>query len=177
MAKKNVYYLGIDLGKKGAVVSLDASGRIVDRIMLASMTLSELRTLAAWCFSGEREVYVYIEDPTFHPKWSKVCHRVLSEQVGWFKGVFHSARFIDPKSWQKVVHVPMAYGAETDPKAKSLASAKFYWPDETWVVQKLNARKSNKPPKEDDGLVDAALIARYGYAMETMRKRVKIDDQ
>lgn len=179
MAKRQVYYIGMDLGKDGAIVSLDSRGHIVDRMLLSSLSLSELRTLAAWCFSEEREVYVYIEEPGFYPKWSKVAHRVLAEQVGWFKGVFHSAHFIPPKEWQKLVHVPTAYDKdEKDPKVKSLASAKFYWPEASWVIQKANrGKRGSMATREHDGLVDAALLAQYGYSMETMRKRVKIDDQ
>lgn len=162
------WYIGIDPGKSsGGIVSLDTSGAIRDLLPMHTVTESDLRALAAWCFSSERRCKVYIEEPGFSPVWSKIAIRELAMHFGMLKGIFHSAVLISPRDWQKIAWVQGSWAeGEKDPKAKSLSSAKVYWPKESFTL--IPKRKSKKPPPIHTGLVDAALIARSAYAMDTL---------
>jgi hypothetical protein len=144
---------GIDPGKAGALVIL-RDGVIEDMALLKNVVPR------FWLLQRNVKV-VYIEQAQSFPKQGIASAFNYGRDFGYLLGTLAGSGMIihlmRPAVWAKRIHT-MAPKID-DAKERSLWCARHLWPDQEWLA----TPKSSKP---HDGLVDAALIAQYGYLNE-----------
>lgn len=160
-------YLGIDPGKKGALVIMDSMRKILDMVpMPMHKTTYDLVTLRSYLIENKIR-YVFVEK--VHA--IKGASSKSTFEFGFGAGILHGMLsglqiphfYVRPKEWQKYAH----RGVDgSDPKEKSLQSAQMRWPGTNWYW--------NRQSKPHDGFVDAALICEYGIAQIVNNERMEI---
>lgn len=179
------FVIGIDPGLKGGIVTLNCNGDIVLMAPLKTLELSskKLHYDPGW-------IYGYLGDDL----WDYICINNTNSNVditvgieqmqampskikggtgnyttgygyGLYIGVLASLSYkyleISPRTWQAEMLAGVT-GEDTKTKAAKVATALF--PSVDFVV-------GEKSRKLHDGLVDAALIARYTWANKIRNKR------
>jgi hypothetical protein len=144
---------GIDPGKAGAIAVVK-NGKLIHKTLL--------KDCVARYWLKERGVkVVYIEQAQSFPKQGIASAFNYGRDFGYLLGTLAGSgmaiHMIRPAVWAKRIHV--AAPKMDDAKERSLWCARHQWPQETWLA----TPKSTKP---HDGLIDAALIAYYGYLNE-----------
>jgi len=151
--------IGIDNGLKGGIVALcPESGTLIDKTAMPVVEYlgrkeadvgEVLRWISYFDCCG-----VGIEEPPHHTP-SAAAMRSLSLSFGLITGTLKQAGFapcrITVHEWQKAILGKVPAG-HTKPAA--LAKAQELWPDTDW-------RESTRHKIPHDGMIDAALIARY----------------
>lgn len=152
------FFLGIDPGASGAIVILSEDGGIYESLLMPDM--SQLKDLGEW--ASDLKVFVTIEDVQPDRGWHIKSAWTFAKHIGVLHHIFPNALLVLPRVWQKALWNP---SGEKNPKKRSLEAAKIYWPKMDWLASK----RSRIP---HDGLVDAALIARYGLTCYTHTKSI-----
>lgn len=165
MSKQTVY-LGIDVGKSGALVAIDDNNNIVFKAKVPQIKdKTDLPTLFSY-FEDLNEKYnvvAVIEDVHSVFESSKKSNFVFGEIKGIKLGILISMRIpyapVQPKEWQSFAWIPSDKVKKTgkssiDTKATSLLAAKRLFPRENFLA----TERSSVP---HDGIVDAALMALY----------------
>lgn len=143
---------GIDPGQRGGIVILE-DGEIIDRELIVNVTPRQ------WLQQRYTKI-VYIEQAQTMPKQGIVSAFNYGRDFGYLLGTLTGGFLVNQvaaRTWTKRVHqqAPRSKCA----KSRSLWVARQMWPNETWL-----ATARSKVPH--DGLIDAALIALYGYLNE-----------
>ena len=151
---------GIDPGANGGIAFLD-KGKVVDLFIMpvsdGELDLSKLRKI----LSDPRPKHVYLEHvhaiygcgagSTF--KFGRIFGK--TEATVGVLGIPYT--LVYPKKWQSLCHGGL--DRKMSAKERSLIAASNIFPG-------TDFRKSTRARKPHDGLVDAALIAYYGYENE-----------
>lgn len=144
---------GIDPGKAGAIA-------VIKNGKLAYKTLLKNCVPRYWLKEHGVKI-VYIEQAQSFPKQGIASAFNYGRDFGYLLGTLAGSgmaiHMIRPAVWAKRIHA--AAPKIDDAKERSLWCARHQWPQETWLA----TPKSTKP---HDGLIDAALIAYYGYLNE-----------
>lgn len=144
---------GIDPGKSGGIALLD-EGAIIDKALLSDVTPRK------WLLDRKCQI-VYIEQAQSFPKQGIASAFNYGRDYGYLLGTLAGSgialHLVRPAVWARRVHT-MAPKID-DAKERSLWCARHLWPAQDWLA----TPKSTKP---HDGLIDAALIAYFGYLNE-----------
>jgi hypothetical protein len=158
--------IALDPGKSGGIAIIKSSGELQMFTIPLIGKIVDLHSM----FVIIRELVelgphiVCLEDVSSIPGASAGSNFAFGENKGHIEGLLvgmgASYQKVSPKAWQKVCWegVPLmkkACGKKNDTKAMSLVAAKRLFPGETFLA----TSRSSVP---HDGLVDAALIAKYG---------------
>lgn len=160
--------VGIDPGLTGGIAVLDNSNRLVILEALPVVAgLLDVRALAGrlrLCHDPLNEPDVYLELVGAMPKQGVSSTFKFGRTFGTIEGIVGALGFplhlIRPKEWQKVSHLGTPGGA--DPKERSILAASRLYPTADLVRGTTTTRERASKPHL--GLVDALLIAHYGWA-------------
>ena len=155
--------VGIDNGITGGLAVIGPHGHMIDAIPMPSQRWRkrnevDVRAVHLWLTRVTAEklsdaLYV-IEEPN-NSRTPSTAYSVASSFHS-LRGFFETKRLrwkrITPQSWQKEILGKVPQG-ETKPYA--LSKAMEIWPDERFLA-------SDRCKKAHEGMIDAALIARYG---------------
>lgn len=160
-------YIGIDVGKKGAIAFLDDTGTAkVHSQPLIGNDLHEAQMAAMLNISDCGEWYALIERAHSMPHRNATNTCTLCRHFGVWQGLlmalaeWHNEgdyNIVDAKEWQKVMlvgHSPAACGT----KAASVGAAMQLFPH-------VNLFRNSRCRVQSDGMSDALLIAEYGRRM------------
>lgn len=162
-----MFYIGIDPGKKGAIVVI-TRGKIVHKEIMPLI-------------GGDEVNYRKISSTLLKLKTKGTCHIVTEKFAGFF-GYSKSAAIsigsqvaviraigsllgipvtsVIPKTWQGVIclgtKMYLKKDGRKDNKKIALITASRLFPEETFLA-------STRSKVPHDGYIDAALIALYGY--------------
>jgi hypothetical protein len=145
---------GIDPGKSGAIVILK-DGKIIHKSLLSQIIpkfyLQQNGVKIVWCEKAQvmgkesaRSMFNYGRDYGY--------------MLGTLNGCGFDINFIHPAIWTKELHKKSPTSFD-NPKVTSLYVARQIWPD-------VDMRANDRCRVPHDGIVDAALIAYYGWLQE-----------
>lgn len=149
--------IGIDIGVKGGIAALYDNELIYQ-------PLGETKTWIDWIkrFKVKPQV-VIIEDLHSIFGASAKSNFQFGVNNGIVIGALETMNYnyekVAPKKWQKAIWMPsdlVPKGSKVDTKATSLNAAKRLYPEKTFLV-------SPRSTVAHDGVVDAVLLATYGY--------------
>lgn len=158
--------IGIDPGKSGGICLINEAGDLYTfKIPMIGklVDLHEMAVIIRNCAALKNHMFC-LEDVSSIPGASAGSNFAFGENKGHIEGLLvgmgASYQKVAPKAWQKVCWegVPLmkkSCGKKNDTKAMSLVAAKRLFPGESFLA----SARSSVP---HDGLVDAALIAKYG---------------
>lgn len=141
---------GIDPGKSGAVAICE-DGKILAMALLADIT-------PRYWFQKFECKTVWVEQAQSFPKQGIASAFNYGRDFGYLLGTLAGSgivtHMIRPAAWTARIH-QMSPKID-DAKERSLWCAKHLWPHQSFLA-------TDKSKKPHDGLIDAALIAFYGY--------------
>jgi hypothetical protein len=141
---------GVDPGKSGAVAIVE-DGKIVEMALLVDVIPR------SW-FERYGCSLVWVEHAQSFPRQGIASAFNYGRDFGYLlgslagSGIFY--HLIRSAAWTSKIHAMSP--KMDDPKDRSLWCAKHIWPEQTFLA-------TDKSKKPHDGLIDAALIAYYGY--------------
>jgi hypothetical protein len=155
-------YLGIDVGKSGGIAIIYDNKLILHTIPLIGKQVDLHTMFRIIKHYVSVDHIVAMEDVTSLQGVGAKQNFNFGENKGQIEGLLvgmsASYQKVAPKAWQKVIWegVPIQKKANgsNDTKATSLLSARRLFPNETFLA----TPRSSVP---HDGLIDAALIAKY----------------
>jgi hypothetical protein len=157
----NTIIVGVDNGISGGLCAISYwNGDVCSAISMPTKTVEgktevDLLAVLEWADPYRDNMIICIEEPLKHARSSQAM-RSMSISFGLLLGAFQARRAttvrIQVKEWQDAILGKRVSKGMT--KAVALQQAQKIWPDETWLASK----KSRVP---HDGMIDAALIARY----------------
>lgn len=145
--------IGIDPGLKGAAIFLDQDGHIRDTELMT--TFAESPASFFEFLSRNKPAHVFLEKAQSMPKQGVTSMfsygQGFGRIMGWLDSTLVPYTLISPIVWTKVMH----RGCDGhDAKAKSKQAAQRLFPHEDFVADGCRTMHM--------GLVDAALIAKFG---------------
>lgn len=147
--------IGIDPGRKGAIVTLDPAKKIAyySRLPYRKDNIVDFDILNKW--KGEFSGSVFLEDVHGKKEWGAQNNFAFGSYFGQLKLWLAIEKIphilVRPQEWQKIAHMGMGSG---DPKQNSYTS---------FIRLNPNAKIS----KSEDGIIDAYHIARWGLIYYT----------
>lgn len=161
-------FIGVDIGKDGAIVAIDDNGDVVMKTVMPTVGTGKLEynpEKIKNILQELRPTNVSIENPSGMQGYSKNAVASLKYCVGLFEGICVGLNIpytlINPRSWQSKMwdgHKKVTYRYEgkdkNDTKATSLLVVHKMYPG-------MDLRKSERARNPHDGIVDAILIANY----------------
>lgn len=145
--------VGIDVGARGALVSLSSAGDVDTRVMPESIH-EAADILEAWA-----PHHVYLERAQSMPKQGVASAFNYGRHFGQLEATLIALKLphtlVQPRAWTKVMHVGTKAG---EPKARSLEAVRRLYPSVELVQPRCK--------KPHDGVVDALLLA--SFCMRTM---------
>ncbi len=162
-------YAGIDPGKDGALVLLDAEGQILRKHKTPLFSSAKVKDEydIGGILSLLREIKGNPENGNvsfvlekIHSLPSSMGGSSANYERGLSSGIWRTAltalecshTLITPQTWQKVM---LKDQPKIDPKVAAKIVACRLWPAETWL-------RSEQCKKPDQGYVDGALLAEFG---------------
>lgn len=147
--------IGIDPGKKGGIAKLRAlpvSGYAMSLIL--NVMPEDPRSFADH-LRGDEALHVFIEKAQSFPGQGIASAFNYGRHFGELLGILHNVphTLVHPKIWTKAMHEGTT---KADAKVRSLEAARRLFPN-------YDFRATSKCKKPHDGLIDAALIALYGW--------------
>lgn len=157
--------VGIDPGLDGAIVAVDASGCVMDRLVMPTLhagtagrrivdvagVVVALRRLAA---RDPHEVVVALEEPSSRPGEGASRSLASGRNHGRIEGVLVALglRFdlVRPQTWQQA----LGLGRDGDPKRRAIAYCRR-------VLPGLDLLATPRCTTPHDGIADAACLAEY----------------
>lgn len=152
--------VGCDPGLRGGVASiLDGKLHDVVPMPLAAGEMHPGPLVAYLTSLGHKIDRVFIEHSQAFPKMvGKSTVFNFGCGFGILQGVVGALclpyTLVKPREWQRLMH--KGTDASAEPKARSLCAAYSLFPSQSWLA-------TPKCKKDHDGMIDAALIAYYGY--------------
>ena len=159
-------FVGLDLGKKGGLVFLK-DNKIIhkEKMPLVAEEDVDVKTVGKIIKKyGGDDCHVIFEKFSGFFGYSKMSAVSLARQSGFIEATLVLINVpytkIQPQVWQKVVwegtKMVLKTDGKKDTKKISLLTATRLFPTETFLM-------STKSKKPHDGIIDAALLAVYGY--------------
>lgn len=154
-------YIGVDIGKKGAIVGINDNLEVLFKYVMPltkqkEIDLPELLKIFTDIATSYRACIVAVEDVHSIFGSSAKSNFQFGRSLGIIEGFVGAKEFsylkVPPKTWQKIAHVGIP--KSEDKKAMSLSAAKRLFPKVDFTATK----RSTVP---HDGIVDALLIAYY----------------
>ena len=164
---------GIDNGKNGGIVSVDANGEIMSACVMpvrndGELDLTALEAIFNLC-QCDYKPCVYIEQAQAMHKQGVSSTFKIGDWYGMIKGIVFASyipyEIVNPRKWQNTL---LKHAEGKDTKEKSFNMASKLWPEQNWIVPRHGVKKTTK---FHDGLTDAALIAEYGR-LDRLRKKL-----
>lgn len=160
--------VGIDPGLTGGIAVLDRGGRLLRLealpVVAGLLDVQALSSLLRRSHFPTSEHDVFLELVGAMPKQGVSSTFKFGRTFGTLEGIVGALGFplhlIRPKEWQKVAHLGTPGGA--DPKERSILAASRLYPTADLVRGTTTTRERASKPHL--GLVDALLIAHYGWA-------------
>jgi len=164
-------YIGVDLGKEGAVVFLDEKGKIVKKAktpLLKAATVKGKKGKDEYDIVGMRAILTEAKEmdavamiERAQPLPAVLGGSLANYQRGLSFGLWQGLlvgleipyEVVRPQDWQKVML--LGVNSTYDTKQASVIAAQRLWPKEDW-------RRSERATKADDGYTDSALLAEFG---------------
>jgi hypothetical protein len=165
-------YVGIDIGKSGAIVAIYPDGSIEKHTtpkMGKEIDGGRFSDLINDIWNRSEEVVIAIEDVHSIFGTGAKSNFEFGRSLGIVEGVLQALRVnwykVAPKTWQKIAllgvqKVKKLASNSNDTKAMALVAARRLYP-------KQDLRKSERAEKPDNGIVDALLIAHYAKVTYT----------
>jgi len=157
------YSTGIDIGKSGAIVTINSKLEIVEKNtipLIKGTTEIDITTLNS-IIKDSKSNNFYIERVHSIFGSSAKSNFSFGTTNGLIIGLVHANKksytLVNPKDWQKVAWEGVAAvrkGKKVDTKATSSIACARLFPNESFRKQRSE--------KDHDGLVDAVLISYYG---------------
>ena len=169
----NIMYVGIDPGKKGAIVYIDNDGKLVSKYVIPIVKSSGDIDIPLLCdMIGEISLVtteVWLEQIHAIFKTSKGSMFTMGRGLGNIEAALYCkgliVNYVRPKTWQKEIWLPEDIVWEKpkkkDTKATSVKAAQRLFPGTEFLFGD-NEKKNNRRSKPRDGIADAMLIALYG---------------
>jgi hypothetical protein len=171
--------VGVDPGKDGGICLMDNFEVIelfpIPRIK-SNVDYKQLAKDLEFCKEYGAEIF-YIEEVHSLGMSGKKSNFSFGEIFGVKQGMFSMAKypydFVQPKEWQGVIwsNIDKVYSNKkkktVDTKATSESAALRLYPE-------VDFKKSERATKNHDGLIDSALVARYG-TMKLLGQTLKLD--
>lgn len=147
-------YVGIDPGRATGGIAILAEQRgvaVIQELLTMPGEMKEIKRLAQSLIN--KNAIITLENPGPDPRWSAKSAWSFAQHIGILKAYFDTAQLVAPKTWQArlVAHID-----HDEPKQRALMFARDLWPKANWYA-------SSRCAKEHNGLVDACVIAYYGY--------------
>lgn len=161
--------VGIDPGLTGGIAVLDRGGKLelLEALPVVAGLLDVHKIASVLRWSDSRTVDypdVYLELVGAMPKQGVSSTFKFGRTFGTLEGIVGALGFplhlIRPKEWQKVAH--LGTPGVADPKERSILAASRLYPTADLVRGTTTTRE--RATKPHLGLVDALLIAHYGWA-------------
>lgn len=157
--------MGIDNGLDGGLCALDSGGRITHMRPMPVLKRKDKRevdvtALVDWLDSVAPFTFlrVWVEEPLRHARSSQAL-RSMGISYGKITGACVARNIethsVDPQTWQRALLGRVPAG---DTKAAALSAARKLHPE-----QDFHHSKPRGKPLLHDGMVDACLIARWGF--------------
>lgn len=141
--------IGIDPGKKGAIVILDGSNVILHQMPEDANTIVNILS------DYVSDSHVFLEKSQAMPGQGVSSMFNYGTGFGTLLGILAALKIphtlVHPKTWCKVMH---AGTADAEAKVRSLEAARRLFPSVQFVRPRCT--------KPDEGYIDAILIAEYG---------------
>jgi crossover junction endodeoxyribonuclease RuvC len=148
--------IGIDPGKTGGLALLDTDHAQIIALHVMPETLADLADLMRE-LSRHTRLTCFVEQVHAMPKQGVTSVFTFGQGYGALMGMLTVLKIpfvlVRPQKWQKEF-----WGKTTNPKASAYEAARRLYPEAS-----LLATERSKKPHE--GLIDALLIARYGWNM------------
>ena len=157
--------LGIDPGMNGAICCLDGDS-VATSVMPTIGNCTDESTLYNILKGVPRPKMVFLESVHASPLFGAKGNFKLGTDYGLIKGILFSLSLpyteVSPQRWQKIMH--QGISSTLKPKERSLLALNRRFPG-------MDVRATGRSTKPHDGIVDAILIAHYGYfQLESMAK-------
>jgi hypothetical protein len=158
-------FVGIDPGKKGALVALDGSGRTIDAARMpvtapgaaGELDVARIREWLLWaCGNNIQSMRVLLEEPAIRPKESGRSALTIGRNHGRLEGLLAGlgCRFdrVTSRKWRKAMGLPQRPDSEKKlRKAEAVAKCRRLLPDLRLIPDGCRVPQ--------DGLADAGLMA------------------
>lgn len=156
--------LGIDPGLSGGIARRDQYGLLVEPMPIISVdgkSVIDIPVLVRWIRAHQPIRKAYVEKVAPMPKNGSIGCFKLGDTFGIIKGILATmeipTQLVPPQAWQKT----MLAGIEGTGrhKGRSCVAASRLFPE-------TDFRASDRCRFPHDGMVEAALIADYGFRLE-----------
>lgn len=155
--------LGIDPGLKGALAIRSKDGLLAEPMPTNGDGGLHMPELARWLRAHAQAIKMaYVERAHAFPGMG--VSGAFNYGAGWgaIQGVLSALgipyELVTPAKWTKALHAGIS--SDLDPKVKSQVAASRIFPH-------MDFKASERCKKPHDGMIDAALIAEYGYRIHT----------
>lgn len=146
-------WIGIDIGKSGALVSIDETGAVE----IVPFDEEDYRdALERW---RDDEIVAACEKIHSMPNQGVSSSFTFGENYGWILGLLYAYRvpvnLVSPMAWKKAFGVQMSKDAsKAEKKAKTIAEMKRLFPS-------VSLKRTEKSRIDDDNIADALAIAEF----------------
>lgn len=146
-------WIGIDIGKSGALVSIDETGAVE----IVPFDEEDYRdALERW---RDDEIVAACEKIHSMPNQGVSSSFTFGENYGWILGLLYAYRvpvnLVSPMAWKKAFGVQMNKDAsKAEKKAKTIAEMKRLFPS-------VSLKRTEKSRIDDDNIADALAIAEF----------------
>jgi hypothetical protein len=150
--------LGIDPGLKGGLAIRSDAGLIAEVMPEVGGEL-DIAALSRWLFGNKDKIdFAFVEKVHAFEKASRSSMLKFGRLAGAVEGSLAALNIpyelVRPNIWTKEIHTGVS--GEIPPKKRSAIVASRIYPN-------FDFKASSACKKPHDGLIDAALIAEYGY--------------
>ncbi len=156
-------YIGVDLGKAGAIVAIK-NGKIILKIIMPVINstktrkeynLPEIANIFRKLKNDNKNLIVSLEKNLIHPVSGRLSVASTSFCAGIMQGILTALKIpyiiVSPKIWGKVIFIGMDH---KDTKLASITYCSRLYPEEDF-------RATNRCTKIHDGITDALCLAKY----------------
>lgn len=146
-------WIGIDIGKSGALVSIDETGAVE----IVPFDEEDYRdALERW---RDDEIVAACEKIHSMPNQGVSSSFTFGENYGWILGLLYAYRvpvnLVSPMAWKKAFGVQMTKDAsKAEKKAKTIAEMKRLFPS-------VSLKRTERSRIDDDNIADALAIAEF----------------
>ena len=165
--------IGIDPGLTGGIVILRNGSDIINKYIMPTkdkyLDLVSIRELFTWIKTmyliEDIQLGVYLENVHSMPKQGVASSFKFGRVFGGLEGILTGLKIpfhlVSPQAWQKVLHEGIDRKEIPDPKERSIMVANR-------LYESGDFRATTRCSVPHKGLVDAYLIALYGYKQLSM---------
>lgn len=146
-------WIGVDIGKSGAMVSLDESGNVE---VIPFDEESYRDALDRW---KDDSVTAACENVHSMPKQGVSSSFTFGQNFGWILGLFYAYRIsvnlVSPMAWKKHFGVQLGKNAsKAEKKSKTISVMKQLFPS-------VSLKRTERSKVDDDNIADALALAEF----------------